>query len=35
MKKRKAENYQLTCVNVSTFEDARLTVYRSGDSTGV
>ena len=35
MKKRKAENYQLICVNVSTSEDARLTVYRSGDSTGV
>ena len=34
-KKRKAENYQLICVNVSTSEDARLTVYRSGDSTGV
>ena len=35
MKKRTAENYQLICVNVSTSEDARLTVYRSGDSTGV
>ena len=35
MKERKAENYQLICVNVSTSEDARLTVYRSGDSTGV
>ena len=35
MKKREAENYQLICVNVSTSEDARLTVYRSGDSTGV
>ena len=33
--KRKAENYLLICVNVSTSEDARLTVYRSGDSTGV